>query len=62
MKVNKTLFKLIRTWRTIQFYFWLIFYYTIHLPEIIYLYVVIEILYMKLMVISFINFLFGDDE
>jgi hypothetical protein len=61
MKVNKSLFKAIRIWRDIQFYFWLTFYYAIHLPEIIYLYVFIEILYMKLMIISLINFLFGDE-
>ena len=57
MKVNRLLFKTIRIWRDIQFYFWLTFYYAIHLPEIVYLYLYIEFLYMKLMFISFCQFI-----
>ena len=57
MKVNKKLFKAIRIWRDFQFYFWLCFYYIFHLPEIIYLYVYIEVLYFKLVLISFCEYI-----
>ena len=57
MKVNRTLFKIIRTWRDIQFQFWIAFYYLIHLPEIIYLYLYIEVLYFKLMFIAFCEYI-----
>ena len=57
MKVNRKLAKTIKAMRTCLFYFWLVCYFVFYLPEIIFLYVYIEYLYMKLMFISLCEYI-----
>jgi hypothetical protein len=60
MKVNRKLNKLIRFLREIYFYFWLIYTFIKHSPEIIYLFIVRELLYIRVYIIYLIEFLFRE--
>jgi len=60
MKVNRKLNKLIRFLREVCFYFWLTYIFIKYSPEIIYLFIVRELLYIKLCIIYLIELLFGE--